>query len=26
VFWTLHAWVWKDNPDGVFNPTNSQVQ
>ena len=25
VFWTLHAWVWKDNPDGVFNPTNSQV-
>jgi hypothetical protein len=26
VFWTLHAWVWKDNPDGVFNPTNNQVQ
>jgi hypothetical protein len=23
--WTLHAWVWKDNPDGVFNPTNSRV-
>ncbi len=23
--WTLHAWVWTDNPDGVFNPTNSQV-
>jgi hypothetical protein len=23
--WLLHAWVWKDNPDGVFNPTNSQV-
>ena len=26
VFWTLHAWVWKANPDGVFNPTNSRVQ
>jgi hypothetical protein len=26
VFWTLHAWVWKDNPDGLFNPTNSRVQ
>jgi len=25
VFWTLHAWVWKDNPDGLFNPTNSRV-
>ena len=25
VFWTLHAWVWTDNPDGVFNPTNSRV-
>ena len=24
--WTLHAWVWKDNPDGVFNPTNSRAQ
>ena len=23
--WLLHAWVWKDNPDGVFNPTNSRV-
>ena len=23
--WTLHAWVWKDNPDGVFNPTNPDV-
>lgn len=23
--WTLHAWVWKENPDGVFNPTNSKV-
>jgi len=23
--WLLHAWVWKDNPDGMFNPTNSQV-
>ena len=25
VFWTLHAWVWQDNPDGVFNPTNTRV-
>ena len=25
TLWTLHAWVWKDNPDGVFNPTNSRV-
>ncbi len=25
ALWTLHAWVWKNNPDGVFNPTNSQV-
>jgi len=24
--WTLHAWVWKNNPDGVFNPTNPLVQ
>ncbi len=23
--WTLHAWVWKYNPDGVFNPTNPLV-
>jgi hypothetical protein len=23
--WTLHAWVWKDNPDGLFNPTNERV-
>jgi len=23
--WTLHAWVWKANPDGVFNATNSRV-
>jgi hypothetical protein len=23
--WTLHAWVWKDNPDGIFNPTNQRV-
>jgi hypothetical protein len=20
--WTLHAWTWNDNPDGVFSPTN----
>ena len=23
--WLLHAWVWAYNPDGVFNPTNSEV-
>jgi hypothetical protein len=23
--WTLHAWFWKENPDGVFNPTNRRV-
>jgi hypothetical protein len=23
--WLLHAWVWKYNPDGVFNPTNPTV-
>jgi len=23
--WTLHAWVWKFNPDGVFSPMNSRV-
>jgi hypothetical protein len=25
TLWTLHAWVWKDNPDGLFNPTNERV-
>lgn len=25
-WWTLHAWVWKNNPDGAFNPTNPTVQ
>jgi hypothetical protein len=23
--WLLHAWVWKDNPDGMFNATNPNV-
>jgi hypothetical protein len=23
--WTLHAWVWKYNPDGVFAPLNPMV-
>lgn len=23
--WTLHAWVWRNNPDGIFNPTNRRV-
>ena len=24
--WTLHAWVWKENPAGIFYPTNPDVQ
>lgn len=24
-FWLVHAWVWKYNPDGVFNWTNPTV-
>lgn len=23
--WTLHAWVYRHNPDGMFNPTNPRV-
>lgn len=23
--WTLHAWVWEHNPDGVFAPMNPRV-
>lgn len=23
--WTLHAWVWKKNPGGVFHMTNARV-
>jgi hypothetical protein len=23
--WTLHAWIWKFNPDGVFSPMNPNV-
>lgn len=23
--WTLHAWVWLNNPDGVFHPHNTRV-
>lgn len=23
--WTLHAWVYKHNPEGMFNPTNPRV-
>jgi hypothetical protein len=23
--WTLHAWVWKPNPDGIFDPWNTRV-
>jgi len=25
-WWTLHAWVWKNNPDGAFNPMNPLVE
>lgn len=24
-WWTLHAWVWHDNPEGVFHPTNPRI-
>jgi len=24
-WWTLHAWVWQFNPDGVFKPMNPSV-
>ncbi len=24
--WTLHAWVWYNNPDGVFAPFNPRIQ
>lgn len=24
-WWTLHAWVWMPNPEGVFHPTNPRV-
>jgi len=23
--WTLHAWVWRENAAGMFNPTNKKV-
>jgi hypothetical protein len=23
--WTLHAWAWRGNPEGVFNPSNPKV-
>lgn len=23
--WVLHAWIWYDNPEGIFNATNSRV-
>jgi hypothetical protein len=25
-WWTLHAWIWKNNPDGVFKPMNPDVE
>ena len=24
--WDLHVWLWKSNPNGVFNPTNPSVK
>ena len=24
--WDLHVWLWKNNPNGVFSPTNSNVK
>lgn len=24
-WWTLHAWVWQPNPEGVFHPTNPRI-
>lgn len=24
--WDLHVWLWKENPNGVFSPTNSSVK
>lgn len=23
--WMIHAWIWKDSPQGVFSPTNPSV-
>lgn len=23
--WMVHAWIWKESPEGVFSPTNSTV-
>lgn len=25
ALWTLHAWLWEYNPDGVFDPLNLRV-
>ena len=24
--WDLHVWLWKDNPAGMFTPTNPAVR
>ena len=26
IFWTLHAWVWRHNPDGVFVKINPRIE
>ena len=23
--WDLHVWLWKDNPNGLMHPTNSNI-
>lgn len=25
-WWTLHAWIWVSNPEGIFHPTNPDVK
>ena len=25
AFYALHAWIWKHNPSGMFNPWNPRV-
>ncbi len=25
-WWTLHAWIWQENPEGVFHPTNPSIE
>lgn len=25
VLWTLHAWIWRHNPDGIFVKVNPRI-